>query len=129
VYVLAGVIVFVLAPIIARLFSQQPEIIARTTPFVRVASVSFVGLGLFRTYEGILKGSGDNRWSMYGRLIGLYLLLLPVTYLGAVTSLGRSAVYLALIAETWGAALLTGYRVRSGKWTAASRPNRQTPSD
>lgn len=129
VYVLAGVLVFVLAPIIARLFSQQPEMIARTTPFVRVASVSFVGLGLFRTYGGILKGSGDNRWSMYGRLVGLYLLLLPVTYLGAVTSVGRTAVYLALIAETWAAALVTGYRVRSGQWTAASRPNRPSPSD
>ncbi|MBX0349257.1 MATE family efflux transporter [Haloarcula pellucida] len=124
VYVLSGVLVFALAPVVARFFSTNPETIARTTPFVRVASISFVGLGVFRTYEGILKGSGNNRWTMYGRLFGLYLLLLPLTYVGAVTSLGFAAVYAALIAETWGAALVTGYRVRSETWTGRShRPS------
>lgn len=129
VYVLAAVLVFVFAPGIARLFSRHPETIARTTPFVRVASVSFVGLGLFRTYGGILKGAGDNRWTMYGRLVGLYVLLLPVTYVGAVTFVGRTAVYVALIAETWGAALVTGYRFHSGNWTSTKRSTRPSPSD
>lgn len=129
VYLLAGALVFALAPVVAGLFSSDPETVARTTPFVRVASASFVGLGIFRTYEGILKGSGDNRWTMYGRLLGLYLFLLPLTYLGATTSLGRLAVFGALIAETWGAAIVTGYRVHSGKWTLASRARRPTPAD
>lgn len=129
VYVLAGGLVVVFAPAIARLFSRHPETIARTTPFVRVASVSFVGLGLFRTYGGILKGAGDNRWTMYGRVFGLYFLLLPVTYVGAVTFLGQTAVYVALIAETWGAALVTGYRFHSGDWTGTNRSTRPSPSD
>lgn len=129
VYVFAGALVFALAPAVSGLFSRTPEMVARTTPFVRVASVSFVGLGLFRTYEGILKGSGENRWTMYGRLFGLYLLLLPVTYLGATTSLGIVAVYAALLAETWGAALVTGYRVRSEKWTMTGRPQRLASAD
>lgn len=123
VYVLSGALVFALAPVVAGLFSRDPETIARMTPFVRVASVSSVGLGLFRTYEGVLKGSGENRWTLYGRLFGLYVLLLPVTYLGATTSLGLRAVFAALVAETWGAALVTGYRVRSGKWTVTSQPH------
>ncbi|SER81013.1 MATE family efflux transporter [Natrinema salaciae] len=129
VYVLAGILVFALAPVIAGLFSRDPETVARTIPFVRVASVSFVGLGIFRTYEGILKGSGENRWTMYGRLLGLYLLLLPLTYLGVTTSLGHAAVFGALIAETWGAAIVTGYRVHSGKWTVASRSRRPSLAD
>ena len=126
---LSGGFVFALAPVVAGLFSREPETIARMTPFVRIASVSFVGLGLFRTYEGILKGSGENRWTMYGRLFGLYVLLLPVTYLGAVTSLGLPAVFVALVAESWGAALVTGYRVRSGNWTVARRSRRPSTAD
>ncbi len=127
VYLLASVVVFLLAPAIARLFSTEPQTIARTTPFVRAAGVSFVGLGLFRTYSGILKGAGDNRWTMYGRLTGLYVLLLPLTYLGTVTGLGIYAVYAAIVAETWSAAAITGYRVLSGKWTVVSRSYRPSP--
>jgi len=120
VYALASAVVFALAPLVAQLFSTDSETVSRTTPFVRVASISFLGLGTFRTFEGILKGSGENRWTMYGRLFGLYALLLPLTYVGATTSWGRTAVYVALIAETWGAALVTGYRVVTDQWTATS---------
>jgi Na+-driven multidrug efflux pump len=61
---------------------------------------------------------------MYGRLFGLYLALVPLVYLGTVTPLGLVAVYLAMVAETWSAALITGYRVASGRWKAVSRAYR-----
>lgn len=63
---------------------------------------------------------------MDGQLVGLYLVLLPLTYIGAVTSLGMAAVFLAFIAETWSAALVTGYRVVSGEWAETGRPRRST---
>lgn len=51
VYLISGILIFALAPDVARLFSRDSATIATTTPFVRIASVSFVGLGVFRTFE------------------------------------------------------------------------------
>lgn len=127
VYLTSATLVFLLAPDVARLFSRDSATVAATTPFVRIASVSFVGLGVFRTFEGILKGTGQNRWTMYGRLFGLYFVLLPLTYVGASTSFGMLAVFVAVVAETWSAALVTGYRVL-GDWARASRPRRSAAS-
>jgi putative MATE family efflux protein len=121
VYLLFGTAVFLLAPVVSHLFVSDPRAIERTTPFVRIATVSFVGLGLFRTFGGILKAAGDNRWIMYGRLCGLYLALLPLTYLGSVSGFGVTAVYVALFGETWVAALLTGHRAMSGRWATVNR--------
>ena len=128
VFVLSGLLTFFCAPFISRFFVSDPQIIARTTPFIRAATVSFVGLGLFRTFGGVLKAAGDNSWIMYGRLVGLYLSLLPITYLGTISSLGVTAIYLAIISETWIAAAITGYRALSGEWIRSSRSQQSASS-
>lgn len=124
VYLATAGIVFVFARPLAHLFVDEPSAISQTVPFVRVAAISFVGIGINYTFMGILKAAGDNRWSMYGRLVGQYLALLPLVYLGTVTPLGIMAVYLAVIAETWSAGLITGHRVVSGVWKEVSRLHR-----
>lgn len=130
VYIAAAVVLFVFATPVASVFADDPTVISRTVPFIRVAAISFVGYGLNRTFEGVLKAAGDNRWAMYGRLVGLYLLLLPLTYLGTITTLGIVAVYLAIVMETWSAALITGCRVLSGVWKEVSRSYRpEAPTD
>lgn len=130
IYVAAAGVVFAFAAPISRLFADDPTVVSQTVPFIRIAAVSFVGYGLNRTFEGILKAAGDNRWSMYGRLFGQYLALLPLVYLGTITPLGVVAVYLAVVAETWSAALITGYRVASGVWKEISRSYRpDAPTD
>jgi len=128
VYVAAALVVFAFAPQLARLFAEDPSVVAETTPFVRVAAISFVGYGLTRTFQGILKAAGDNRWSMYGRLFGQYLALLPLVYVGSVTPLGIMAVYAAVIAEMWSSMLITGYRFASGAWIDVSRSYRPDPT-
>ena len=129
VYVAAAVLVFAFARPLAHFFVDDPTVVADTVAFIRVASISFVALGLDYTFMGILKAAGDNRWSMYGRLVGQYVMLIPITYLGVVTSLGATAVFLAMIAETLSAASITGYRVFSGKWKLVSRAHRPNTAD
>lgn len=124
VYLGVGGLVFVFAGPIATIFTDDPSAIALTIPFVRVAAVSFVGIGLNYTYAGILQAAGDNRWTMYGRLVGQYLLLLPLVFVGTVTGLGVLAVYVGVVLETWAPAAITGYRVRSERWKAISRRHR-----
>lgn len=130
IYLASLVLVFVFATPIASLFADDPTVITETVPFVRIAALSFVGYGLNQAFEGILKAAGDNSWSMYGRLFGLYFALLPLVYIGTVTSLGVIAIYLAIIAETWSNALITGFRVSSGAWKEISRSYRpEVPTD
>lgn len=121
VYLTAGIIIFLLAPLVAQLFVTAPSDVAQTATFIRVGTISFVGLGLFRSAGGVLKAAGDNRWIMYGRLSGLYLSLLPLSYLGTISELGIVGVYIAIIGETWLAAVITGYRAISGKWLAIGK--------
>lgn len=46
-----------------------------------------------------------------------------------IVGISFAVVYLALIAETWGAAVVTGYRVRTGTWTVRNLTHRRSPSD
>ena len=124
IYVVAAAAVFAFARPLAEVFVDAPEAVDVTVPFIRVAAISFLGLGADYSFMGILKAAGDNRWSMYARLVGKYLVLLPITYLGTVTPLGVTAVFIAMILETTSAATITGRRFISGKWKLVSRAHR-----
>lgn len=124
IYMITGLLVFSLANRLAHLFTSSPDVISTTVPFIRVAAVSFVALGMDYTFMGILKGAGDNQWSMYGRFVGQYFALIPIIYLGTITPLGVKAVFFAMVAETASAATITGYRFISGEWKVVSRSHR-----
>lgn len=124
IYITASILVFVAARPLAYFFVDDPDAIEQTVPFIRIAAVSFAALGIDYTFMGILKAAGDNKWSMYGRLVGQYLALVPITYLGTITSFGVTAVFLAMVIETTSAATITGYRFTSGNWKIISRAHR-----
>lgn len=120
VYLLTAIVVVVLAVPISHVFTDDPETISRTVPFVRIAAVSFVAMGMTSTFSGILKAAGDNNWILFGQLVGQYLVLIPLTYLGTVTPLGITAVYLGILCDPLCKAAITGRRFASGKWKTRS---------
>jgi len=124
VYVAIATVVFLFPRQLASLFVSNPDALGQTSLFIRMAAISFIGSGLTKTFMGILKGAADNKWSMYARLFGKYGMLLPLTYLGTVTTFGEWFVFLAFIAETWSAAAITGYRFFTGTWIEISRAYR-----
>lgn len=129
IYAIASIIVIVFARPLARFFAEDPTVINQTIPFIRIAAVSFLALGLTFTFGGILKAAGDNSWILYGRLVSQYIVLIPIAYIGTITPFGVTAVFVAMIAETVSSALITGHRFRSGKWRIISRINRPSTSD
>ncbi len=129
IYLTAALLVFAFARPLAHFFGDDPGAIDQTVPFIRVAAISFVFLGMDYTFMGILKAAGDNRWSLYGRLVGQYGALIPITYLGTVTSLGVTAVFVAMVVETASAASITGHRFFSDKWKLVSRHHRPDAAD
>lgn len=129
VYLMMAIISFFFAGQIAPLFTDEPETIEATVPFIRVMALSLLGLGIDSAASGILSAGGDTRWPLYARLSGLYLFMVPIAYLGVVTPLGVFALYLALTAETVVPAVITYYRFQTGKWKVISRRYRSSSTD
>lgn len=122
-YVAGAVVVVTLARPIATVFVDA-DAVALTATFVGVAAVSAVALGVDGSVTGVLRGAGDTRVPFVATLAGLYLVAVPVAWLGTVTALGRTALLLALVAETAVPMVVNGLRFRSGVWKAVSRTYR-----
>jgi putative MATE family efflux protein len=124
IYALSVALVFILARPLATVFADNPEVIAQTVPFIQVAAISFLAIGIGKTYSGILRAAGDNRWILYARVMSQYVVLIPLTYVGVLTPLGVRAVFAGLILEGLAMASITGYRFFSDKWKLIGRTHR-----
>lgn len=121
VYLLAAAAVVALATQVAGLFVATPRAVAVTTPFVAVAAISAVGLGLDGTASGALVGAGDTRPPFVASLVGRYAFALPAALVGLVTPLGVAGLYLALVLESFVPGVVNYGLFRSGRWKAVSR--------
>lgn len=128
-FVLLSVVVLLSARPIARVFVSDPKTITKAAPFIRVGAVATIGLGLDKTFTGALRGAGDTRWPFYGALVGLYVFTLPIAYMGVLTSLGVTALYLSLLVEAFVPALITAYRYRTDAWRGVSQSLRDAATD
>jgi MATE family multidrug resistance protein len=101
---------FWLAPgALARVLSNQPDVIAASLPLLAVCAVFQLSDGIQGVGAGVLRGAGDTRFTFLANLVGHYAVGLPVAialglYLGhGVIGLwwglcaGLTAVALALL--------------------------------
>jgi putative MATE family efflux protein len=123
VYTLAAAAVVALADPVAAVFVDD-DAVAVTATFVAVAALSSIPLGVDGSVTGALRGAGDTRVPFLATLAGLYLVTLPVAWLGTVTALGSTALLLALLAETGVPVLVDVARFRTGAWLTVSRAYR-----
>jgi len=128
-YAVAAV-VFAFADPIVRLFVDDPA--GRTVPvavaLVFAACLAVVARGIGGTYAGALDATGDTRWPFYSRVLGMFGAALPLTYLGATTSLGLYGRYLSYFGQSAVPALINYYRFATGKWKTISREYRPEPA-
>ncbi|MFB6301107.1 MAG: MATE family efflux transporter [Halobacteriales archaeon] len=129
-YTLAAAVVFVFAEPIVRLFIESSETatIAIAVPLVYAACLAVIAQGVTSVAAGALDATGDTRWPFYSRTIGMFGLALPLTYLGATTSLGMMGLYLAYFGQTIVPAAINYHRFSTGKWKAISRQYRPETS-
>jgi len=123
IYVLGAAATAALARPIAAVFVDGGAV-PLTAAFVAVAAVSTVALGVDGSITGVLRGAGDTRVPFLATLAGLYLVALPLAWLGQVTPLARTGLLLALVAETLVPMAVNGLRFRTGAWKAVSRSYR-----
>src|SRR5690606_33138729 len=67
-----GVVIFLFAEPIARLFVDQPEVVAGTVSFIYMLGVSQPLMAMDFTLGGALRGAGDTRFPLLTVLIAFY---------------------------------------------------------
>ncbi len=66
---------------LARLVTNQENVIAAALPLMLVAAVFQLSDGIQATGAGVLRGAGDTKWSFYANLFGHWFIGLPVALL------------------------------------------------
>lgn len=130
VYLVSAAVVFLFAEPIVVSFVGSPTdpSVGVAVSLVSVACIAVVLQGVSGGAAGPLDASGDTRWPFYSQAFGMFCCSIPLTYLGATTSLGLYGLYLAFIAETAVPAALNYYRFSTNKWKEVSRSYRVNSS-
>jgi len=112
---MTGLLFLSLPEPLARLYSNDPDVIAVAVLLIRVAGVFQVFDGLQAVAGGILRGLGQTRVAMTGNLLGYWAIGLPVSYyLCFVAGWGPVGLWWGLVL---GLGLVAGFlltRVRLG---------------
>ena len=113
----AGVVIFVAARPIARLFVADAAVIADTVSFIRVLAACQPLMALDFTLGGALRGAGDTRFPLLAVFLGFYVCRLGVAWLVTFAlGLGVVWLWLALVGDYVARSVLKGARFRSGMW-------------
>ncbi|MUV91021.1 MATE family efflux transporter [Halapricum sp. CBA1109] len=125
-YAIGGVLTALFAERIVRLFvdSSADPSIPVAVGLVYVACVAVIPQAVKATVAGALDATGDTRWPFYSQVLGMFVVGLPLAYLGATTALGIWGLYLSFFAEAAIPAVINYYRFTTGKWRAISREYR-----
>ena len=107
---IAGMILFVGAGPITRIFTNDLETLEYAITFTRVFAIAIVCFGVFSPIAGSLRGAGDTRTPLYARFTGTVGFMLGFAYLAGVTlGYGLPGVYAGIVLSyAWWALAVTG---------------------
>ena len=125
-YLVAAALVAIFAEPLVALFVGSPSdpAVPIAVGMVYASVLAIIPQGITTPIAGALTATGDTRWPFYSRTLGMFVLAIPLTYLGATTSLGIWGLYLSFFGETMVPAVINYYRFKTGKWRAISRAYR-----
>ena len=112
-----GIVIFVAARPIARLFVDDDAVVTDAVSFIRVLAACQPLMATDFTLGGALRGAGDTRFPLAAVFLGFYVCRLG--FAGLVTfGLGLSVLWLwlALVGDYLVRSVLKGWRFRSGTW-------------
>lgn len=121
--VVIGLGLFVGAPPLARVFSEDPGTVGAATFFLRAYAVSVPFVMAFRVFAGGLEGGSETRIPFVANLTGLLVFMLGVPYVGGVVlGYGVPTVGVGIVAfSVWRAALVGAWFERDGWLDRAGR--------
>lgn len=114
---------FLVAPRLAAVFSNDLTTIGYTVDFTRTYAVALLFMVILFVFAGGLRSAGDTRTPLYAQFTGQFGFMLGFSYLiGVVFGYGLIGVYLGIVLTyAWGA-LVVALGFILGKWaeTAAA---------
>ncbi len=116
---LAGLVIYLAAEPVARLFVDDPVVIGKAVSFIHVLAAAQPLMAIDFTLGGALRGAGDTRFPLVAVLLGFYVCRLGTAY--AVTFVFHWDLFwlwFALVPDFIMRCLLKGWRFRSGRWRA-----------
>jgi putative MATE family efflux protein len=117
---IGGILIFLGAHPIARLFIADPAVERDAVSFIRTLALAQPLMAADFTLGGALRGAGDTRFPLLTVIIGFYVARLGSAYIVAsVLSLTLMWVWLALLWDYLARALLKYGRFQSGRWKTA----------
>ena len=121
-YVVSALLIAAFATEIVVLFADSPASpeVPIAVDLVYAACIAVVFQGVSGGAAGPLDAAGDTNIPFVSQFVGMFLVALPLAYVGATTALGLWGLYLAFLAETTIPAAINYWRFRSGKWKGIS---------
>jgi len=114
-----GVVIFVFAEPIARLFVDSPAVVVATVSFIHMLAASQPFMAMDFTIGGALRGAGDTRFPLLTVLIAFYGCRLGMSLLVVgVLHLSLAWLWAAIIGDYVARASLKAWRFRRGDWKA-----------
>ena len=112
-----GILFFLFAPLLVRIYTDDAEVLKEAIFFVRVLAVESVLVGYMQAMAGILKGAGDVRYIAVTNLVALWIGRLFVVWLLALTTGdGHIAMVVGLTLDFGTRAVMFGRKVKKGNW-------------
>jgi len=98
------------------IFSDQPDVIAVGVMYLRGFSFDYLFVPFSFCMIGLITGSGHTAFSMLVSCVTSLALRMPIAWLLSTSALGVFGIGLAAPAASFGAMLLAGWFVASGRW-------------
>lgn len=114
---LAGLVIYLAAEPVARLFVDDPIVIAKAVSFIHVLAAAQPLMAIDFTLGGALRGAGDTRFPLVAVLLGFYVCRLGTAY--AVTfvfHLDLFWLWFALVPDFVMRCVLKSWRFHSRRW-------------
>jgi MATE family multidrug resistance protein len=126
---LVGASIFAFAPrAVARLLTDQENVITAAVPLLLVAAVFQLSDGLQAIGAGLLRGAGDTVFPLASNLVGHWLVGLPIAlYLGFHRDMGIVGLWWGLCAGLTAVAILLLFRFNRLSKTAIVPITREAP--
>lgn len=110
-------LLFILAPVVVRVFNDNPEVIAYGTGYLRLLTPVLAVLGVSIGWASAQRGAGDTRPPMIAALVSNWAIKLPLAWvLAEYTGLGLTGVWVGIGASILVETALLGVWYRRGGW-------------
>lgn len=112
-----GLLFFLFPAQFLSIFTNDPAVIARGIPLVRIVAFTQIPEALGFVIPGALRGAGDTRIAMYVTVAGVWVVRLGLTYLlMEVFGVGLTAAWFAMFADWVVRSSLYWVRLKGGRW-------------